>query len=327
MNQIIENEEIKKLKQELKYLEKKYQTLVVDRDSLLKDIEEFNVEYTLKFEDLLNKILALKEENVYKKIELRKLKKEKLLKDDKVLENLQTKKEDIKAQIDKIKLEIKLNGATDELLFKKQELEIALKEVVSQIDFIEEEKEKFEAELYAKTDEDLEMEFEDIKDEKEEFKEDIKTSQEIQKLNKTEKQELKKFYRQLSKLIHPDVVDDEYKDEAQNLMSRLNELYRLNKLDEIKEFYLQIKNKSFIFVSDTLSDKEIIQNQIYQMKDKIVEILKEIDELKANEIFEVIENKDVYFNEIKEDLNKRIASLKNESSYLDINLMKYQEMK
>ena len=121
------------------------------------------------------------------------------------------------------------------------------------------------------------------------------------------------------------MVDTQYKQQAQNLMAKLNELYRLNKLEEIENLYITIKNKTFIFVSDTLDNDEVIQQQIYEMKDKIVEVLKNIDELKANEIFNIIKNKEIYFKEIEIDLTKRVNSLKNESSYLDINIMKYKE--
>ena len=73
---LIKSPIIQKKKQELKFLEKKYQDLVYKRDELLKEIEEFNTEYNLRFSKLLDEILNLKEENVYKKIELYKLKKE-----------------------------------------------------------------------------------------------------------------------------------------------------------------------------------------------------------------------------------------------------------
>jgi hypothetical protein len=91
--------------------------------------------------------------------------------------------------------------------------------------------------------------------------------------------------------------------------------------------YIEIKNKHFVFVSDILDDENMLQQQIYKMKDKIVEVLNEIDELKANEIIEIMENKDLYFSEIKVDLEQRLESLKSEKSYLDINIMKYKEMK
>jgi hypothetical protein len=271
---IIQNYKTKQLKQELKHLEKKYQTLIVDRDGLLKEIEEFNAEYTLRFEKLLNTILNLKENNVYKKIELRKLKKLKLLNNDELLKNLKSKKEHLQAQIDKVILELKLNGENEQLLNKKIELQIALDEVNSQITFIEEEKDKFYIELNAKKDEDLQIDYEEAKGEKKEFNEELKESQKINKLDSSQKIELKKLYRKLSKLIHPDVVDTQYKQQAQNLMAKLNELYRLNKLEEIENLYITIKNKTFIFVSDTLDNDEVIQQQIYEMKDKIVEVLK-----------------------------------------------------
>jgi len=322
---LIVNPELQKKKQELKYLEKKYQSLIFKRDEFLRNIEEFNYEYNLKFGELLNQILSLKEENIYKKITLRKLKKEKLLNDKDILTRLKNKEYSIQAKISKIDLDIKINGENEELLFKKEELYIVLKEVKAQIEFIEDEINHFQKEIIQKDDEELNEELNEAKEDKEEFNTDLKENEKIETLSDEEKQELKKLYRKLSKLIHPDVVEDEYKMEAQNIMAKLNELYRFHKLDEMKKIFLEVSNKNFIFVSDKLDEEEVIQKQIYKIKDKIVEVLKEIDEIKVNEVFEIIEHKNEYFKEVWENLNQRLNDLKNEKSYLDINIMKYQE--
>ena len=318
---LIKSPIIQKKKQELKFLEKKYQDLVYKRDELLKEIEEFNTEYNLKFSALLDEILNLKEENVYKKIELYKLKKEKLLKDENILKNLEEKRYKIQAQIDKIKHEIKLYGSNEELKITLKELEIALNEVNSQIDFINKEKE-----LFSREDKEiLEEELNEAKNDKEEFYEEIKEAQKIEKLNEDEKKELKKFYRKLSKLVHPDIVDERHKTEASEIMAKVNEFYRLHQLDKLKEIYFKIQQKHFVFNSDILEEEELLQQEIYRMKDKIVELQKEIDEIQANEIFDIIENKEKYFIQTKESLEKRLADLKNERSYIDINIAKYLE--
>ena len=322
---LILNPELQKKKQELKSLENKYQSFIFKRDEFLRNIEEFNYEYNIKFGELLNKILTLKEENIYKKIELRKLKKEKLLNNEKLLDDLIKKEYQIKAKIDKIDLDIKINGSDEELLFKKQELEISLKEIESQIEFIKREKSSFEDEFFQKNDEQLESELNEAKYDKKEFSEELKENEKITPLNNEEKKEIKKLYRRLSKQIHPDVVEDEYKEEAQNLMAKLNELYRFHNLEEMKKMFLEVSNKNFIFISDRLDEIEAIQKRIYNIKDKIVEVLKEIDEIKSNEVFEIIENKEEYFRQIEKNLNQRLNDLKNEKSYLDINIMKYQD--
>jgi len=316
---LIKSPIIQKKKQELKFLEKKYQDLVYKRDELLKEIEEFNTEYNLRFSKLLDEILNLKEENVYKKIELYKLKKEKLLKDENILKKLEEKRYKIQAEIDKIKHNIKLDNYTQEDEIRLEELKIALNEVNSQIDFINKEKE-----LFSREDKEiLEDELNEAKNDKEEFYEEIKEAQKIEKLNEDEKKELKKFYRKLSKLVHPDIVDERHKTEASEIMAKVNEFYRLHKLDKLKEIYFQIQQKHFIFNSDILEEEELLQQQIYTMKDKIVELQKEIDELQANEIFDIIENKEKYFIQTKESLEKRLSDLKVERSYIDINIAKY----
>jgi len=316
---LIKSPIIQKKKQELKFLEKKYQDLVYKRDELLKEIEEFNNEYNLKFSTLLDEILNLKEENVYKKIELYKLKKEKLLKDENVLKNLEEKRYKIQAEIDKIKHNIKLDNYAQEDEIRLEELKIALSEINSQIEFINKEKELFQKE----NKEILEEELNEAKNDKEEFYEEIKEAQKIEKLNENDKKELKTIYRKLSKLIHPDVVDESHKKEAQEIMAQVNEFYRLHKLDELKKLYFEIEKKNFIFNSDILDEEELLQQEIYNLKDKIVELQKEIDELQANEIFDIIKNKEKYFMQTKESLEKRLADLKNERSYIDINIAKY----
>ena len=245
---LIKSPIIQKKKQELKFLEKKYQDLVYKRDELLKEIEEFNTEYNLKFSALLDEILNLKEENVYKKIELYKLKKEKLLKDENILKKLEEKRYKIQAEIDKIKHNIKLDNYTQEDEIRLEELKIALNEVNSQIDFINKEKNLIQREDFEK----LEEELYEAKNDKEEFYEDIKEAQKIEKLNENDKKELKTIYIKISKLIHPDVVDELHKKEAQEIMAQVNEFYRLHQLDKLKEIYFKIQQKHFIFNSDTL---------------------------------------------------------------------------
>ena len=316
---LIKSPIIQKKKQELKFLEKKYQDLVYKRDELLREIEEFNNEYNLKFSKLLDEILNLKEENIYKKIELYKLKKEKLLKDENILKNLEEKRYKIQAEIDKIKHNIKLDNATQEDKIRLEELKIALSEVESQIEFINKEKDLLQRESFEK----LEEELDEAKSDKEEFYEEIKEIQKIDKLDDNQKIELKKLYRKISKLIHPDVVDENNKKEASNIMAKVNELYRLHKLDELKKMLIEIEHKNFIFNSDMIDEEDILQQEIYRMKDKIVELQKEIDELQANEIFEIIENKEEYFIQTKENLERRLADLKAERSYIDINIAKY----
>ena len=312
---------IVKQKQELKYFEKKYQMLIFKRDEYIKKIEEFNNEYNLRFSHLLNKILNLKEENIHKKIELYKLKKEKLLKNDDILKNLQLKQYKITAKIDKYNLELKLNPQKEELKIKIEELKIILDEVNSQIEFINNEKNRFQKESNI---DELEEELLELKEEKNEYQKEIKELEKVDKLSDEEKQELKKIYRKFSKLVHPDIVESKYKDEANNLMAKVNMLYKLNKLSEIKKLYLEVQNKKFIFISDNV-EYENLETEIYKIKDKIAKIQEEIDEIKTNEICDMIKNKDNYFKEIQENLNQRLNDLKIERSYLDINIMKYQD--
>jgi len=312
---------ITKQKKELKYFEKKYQMLIFKRDEYIKKIEEFNNEYNLRFSHLLNKILNLKEENIHKKIELYKLKKEKLLKNDDILKNLQLKQYKITAKIDKYNLELKLNPQKEELKIKIEELKIILDEVNSQIEFINNEKNRFQKESNI---DELEEELLELKEEKNEYQKEIKELEKVDKLSDEEKQELKKIYRKFSKLVHPDIVESKYKDEANNLMAKVNMLYKLNKLSEIKKLYLEVQNKKFIFISDYV-EYENLETEIYKIKDKIAKIQEEIDEIKTNEICDMIKNKDNYFKEIQENLNQRLNDLKIERSYLDINIMKYQD--
>jgi len=323
---LILNPEIKEKKQILKELENEYKDLVIKKEDLLNEIESFNYVYTQKFASLLNQILELKEENIYKKIYLRKLKKEKLLNESNILDKLKTKQEKLQAKLDKVLHKLILENS-EELHILKKELEIALSEVNSQIKFVKDEKERLEIEFTIQEDEELECELDEAKQDKKEFDEEVAELKEIKKISNDEKKELKKIYRALSKLIHPDLVEETYKKEASEIMSKVNYLYKLNKIDEIKKIYLQVKNNNFIVLSDSLDEIELLQKQIYNIKDKIIEILKEIDEIKSNEIFDILYNKDEYFKNTQKSLEERLNDLKNEKSYLDINIEKYREFK
>jgi hypothetical protein len=318
--------ENKKLKQELKHLEKTYQSLSLKRDEMINKITEFNNEYNLKFGGLLNKILSLKEENVYKKIELRKLKKEKLLKSDEILKKLRDKHYKLELRVAQIELEIKKGAESDILKEELVKVKSELEEVEENINFIENEKKISEIEFKTVTDEELNYQFQEAKEEKEEFNKEYKESEKVHKLNESEFQELKKIYKLASKLIHPDIVTEEFKKEASDLMAKLNEIYHLKDLKQIKEFYENIKNKNIIFVSDILDDKDTIQKQIYLMKDKIVEVTKEIHELETNEVFEIIDNKEEYFNEVQKSLEHRLSDLKIEKSHLKIAMLRIENL-
>lgn len=318
--------ENKKLKQELKHLEKTYQSLSLKRDEMINKITEFNNEYNLKFGGLLNKILSLKEENVYKKIELRKLKKEKLLKSDEILKKLRDKHYKLELRVAQIELEIKKGAESDILKEELVKVKSELEEVEENINFIENEKKISEIEFKTVTDEELNYQFQEAKEEKEEFNKEYKESEKVHKLNESEFQELKKIYKLASKLIHPDIVTEEFKKEASDLMAKLNEIYHLKDLKQIKEFYENIKNKNIIFVSDILDDKNTIQKQIYLMKDKIVEVTKEIQELETNEVFEIIDNKEEYFKEVQKSLEHRLSDLKIEKSHLEIAILRIKSL-
>lgn len=159
--------------------------------------------------------------------------------------------------------------------------------------------------------------YEQAKKEYEDFKKSSEFSkkQAYKHISEENKKLLQKYYRQASKLCHPDVVNEEMREEAVSLFSQLNNAYFGNDLYKVKEIYdLLVKNIiKFNTKSETINERERLENLISKLQNDILTLKQEIKEIKQSEAYqtiETIEDWDGHFKGIKEKLQKELNRLK-----------------
>ena len=161
-------------------------------------------------------------------------------------------------------------------------------------------------------------EYAEAMQDEEEYNEHIKIELEktIYELNDDERRDLKKAYRQASQICHPDRVNEDMKDIAEELFIQLNEAYRKNNLGEVQRVLSDLKQGMFKPRSETVSKAEQLRVIIQILKHKIEKVEQEIFEIKDSEDYQTISainDWNVYFEEIK-------AQLVEEINYLEANI-------
>jgi myosin heavy subunit len=320
---IYEDSEVSGLKMELKILENKLSDLSYTKDEYLNDINDFNLMYHQKLGDLIQNILDIKNKIFEKMINE---KKENFEKEKDKYNNIKNEYEDLKKQKQKIEEELEnLDEFDDEYDEKyeeyqdiKEELEEKEEELNTQRQKTKESKKEYENDPNTK-------EHEETKQEYEEFKQEHKQSQQKAKdthnLNEEEKKELKKLWRKASKLCHPDIVADEYKAQATEIMQQLNDAYSKKDLSKVKEILNSLENGiAFDVASDTIDDKEVLKAKIEELRKDIAIIEQEIETIQEDETYQIInstDDLDEYFDEVKEYLENQYKDLENELEQQD----------
>lgn len=125
-------------------------------------------------------------------------------------------------------------------------------------------------------------------------------------LSKEDKKELKRLYKKASRLCHPDILEDEKKEEAEEIFKELNAAYEQKDIKKVSNILHQLlSGESFISASDSLFDKKILKKKISILREKIRKIKIEITSLKENETFIMLNKIDDiydYFVKMQEEL-------------------------
>lgn len=319
---LYDDKELASLKLELKALENRLQNIIEQKNEYLNDIDKFNREYNIHLGELISAILNLKKEILYKKT----IKKIQL--QEKYKENIQTF-EETKSTIDELKntileLEEALE-AIDEDDEEYEELVKVHKELVEEVEALQEEL-KIQEEELEKTkefieDETIEEEYEEAKVNYEEYENEYEHIKETQKnvmeLSDDEKVELKKLFKKAARLCHPDIVPDELKAKATELMQQLNDAYSKQDLAQVKQILHSLENGSvFEILSESINDKELIKEKIKEYKQNIANLEKEINNITKDETYQIIvnlDNWDEYFESLKTELEAEKEKLEEES--------------
>jgi len=139
-----------------------------------------------------------------------------------------------------------------------------------------------------------------------------------QKLSQDERQELKKLWRQASKLCHPDLVADEMKEEANAMMVQLNQAKHRGDVKAIRSLVARL-HQGFepVMASDRLNDLERIRKKMVQVREQIDTLVSELAELEREESWLLVSsqvNMDAWFTQQEKALNEVRTALERQVS-------------
>jgi len=153
-----------------------------------------------------------------------------------------------------------------------------------------------------------EKEFQEFCEEAEEIRSEV-----LRELSEEDMAALKKAYREASRLCHPDLVPDEIKEQAHEMMQRLNDAYKKRDLAQVQKLLAVLKSgNGFELASDTITDKAKLKSRIAAMRNKVESLKHEVDGLQADETFELIQDLndwDEYFENIRQQLIEEYETL------------------
>ena len=145
---------------------------------------------------------------------------------------------------------------------------------------------------------------------------EIELERVIYELDDEQRLELKKAYRQASQICHPDRVNEDMRDIAEEVFIQLNEAYKKNDVVEVQRTLSELKQGMFKPRSETVSEADQLKVIIKILKHKVAKIEQEIFAIKDSEDYQTINgisDWNVYFGDIR-------TQLKEEISYLEANV-------
>ena len=312
---VYEDRELQGLRLELKVLEKKLQELSGLKSEYLNDIEGFNVLYHLRLGEIIQKILRRKEEILAEAIRVKKEAFEAIKEE---YQELKEGYENLKSQKEAKEQELEALDEFDDGYDEKYEAFRAFKEALDEKEeeLNEKRKETKQAKEAYEEDE-VAQEYEEVKKDSDEFHkeyEEIKKEERVE-INEQERAELKKLYRKASRLCHPDLVSQELREQATQMMKALNSAYAKQDINAVKEILISLENgRGFDVASDTIQDKTLLKEKIVEVREMINENEEEIERIKEDEIMEILseyEDIEVYFDKVEEQLEAEYERLKN----------------
>jgi uncharacterized coiled-coil DUF342 family protein len=313
------DKEVQGLKLELKVLERTLQSLTSKKNECINDIEDFNHEYSVKLGAFIHRLLELRENILFQKI-LEKQQVFDTLNQEYII--LKQKTEDAIEQLEKSKESLdeldEFSDEYDEVYKEHQELKDTLGTFEGHLN------EKRKATKDAKNtlnDDPVTQEFKEAKEDSEQFNEEYDEiiAEEHHDLSKEQLKELKKAYKKASKLCHPDIVAEELKEQAHEVMSELNSARQKKDLNKVLEILNMLMSGEFVIASDNIFDVDLLKTKILKTKAKIDELKTETDELETSDVYkdiQSIDDKDAYFSKLKVQLVEESERLEKELNQL-----------
>lgn len=197
----------------------------------------------------------------------------------------------------------------------EQELGPILEEILE----IQAERKRRQAEENPKNEE-AQAEAEEAEEEYEQYSRAVEEAQEEERIDLTEEQKerLNELHRQASKKCHPDMVEEDRKEEAERVFVELQEAYERNDLDEVERIANQIESGlAFGRRTQEIDEVEKLEAEVERLRQWAEELEKEIDALRSSNAYQKlsdVENLDEYFDQQKERLEDELERLRQEES-------------
>ena len=163
--------------------------------------------------------------------------------------------------------------------------------------------------------EEYEYEYFEAKKDHETFKDEFKKYDfdTLNDLDNKEKNELKRLYKKASKLCHPDIVEANRKEQAEDIFKELNHAYQQKDIKAVSSILDQLlKGEEFNVSSESISNKDLLRKEIEIVKRKIKKMKLEIESLKRDDTFVLvskIDDLDYYLYQTKEALLREKESI------------------
>lgn len=160
--------------------------------------------------------------------------------------------------------------------------------------------------------------YEEAENDEKQYREQVNVERQrkVFELTTEQKVELKKKFRKATLMCHPDKVSDEFKEAAQRIFIDLKQAYDANDLSRVTEILDNLERGNYLKpLSETLSEKELLKSSIAKLRAQIKTLETEIIAIRQSETYKTvasIDNWDVYFEGIKEKLQRELEELMSE---------------
>ena len=310
-------------KLELKALENQLRELIDTRNTRIQILDEFNDQYHLRLGPLMSRILELRKQLAASALRRQEAERRRREKDYLSCQQYISLAVDRLAQLKQqwMGMDSASRAAVDIRQRIQQQTEL-ITDLLAEI-------RELEADFSRQDDSDTRQAQEEAAHEYEEYQEQQQDAQHRfardQRLSMDERNELKRLWRQASRLCHPDVVADELKEKAHQMMVQLNLARQNADLAAIRALLTQLQSGlEPMMASDRLNNLDHLRQKIQQLRIQIDALIKEIAGLEAENAWRLatsVRDKEAYFSEQERALAELRDTLETQVKHVEQDLL------
>ena len=310
-------------KLELKALESQLRELIDTRNARIQILDEFNDQYHLRLGPLMSRILELRKQLAASAQRRQEAERRRREKDYLACQQYISLAVDRLAQLKQqwMGMDSTSRSAVDIRQRIQQQTEL-ITDLLAEIRELEED-------FSRHNDSDTRQAQEEAAHEYEEYQEQQQDAQHRfardQRLSTDERNEIKRLWRQASRLCHPDVVADELKEKAHQMMVQLNLARQNADLAAIRALLTQLQSGlEPMMASDRLNNLDHLRQKIQQLRLQIDALLKEIAGLEAENAWRLatsLRDKEAYFSEQERALAELRDTLETQVKHVEQDLL------